>query len=494
MPDVLLGLDVGTTNIKAVAITPPGELVAQAARHTPSYFPEPGQEEHNPDELWQTVRGTIQDMTAKLPAGTKILGMAIASMAEEGVPLSETGDVLYPFIVWHDKRTRPQWQWWEEHVGAAEVYRRTGLFLHPMYSVMKLMWLAQNHPAAFAAARRFLCVEDFVIWHLTGQQATSYSIASRTMAFNLATHSWDETILAKAGIPLDMFPRAHPSGTVVGAVNGAAATETGLSEGIPVAIGGHDHLCAALAAGAVDPQTALDSSGTTETLIVTLTQPHLDEGMMDAGYGQGCHVLADQYALNAGVPMGGAALEWLAGLLKISIEHLVNEARQAPSGSGGLYFLPHLRGSGTPNRDPNSVGMFFGLSDASERSHIARAALEGVCYEIALNFQHLKRLAGIELSRLRVVGGGSRSPFWNQLKADITGLPVEVPKVNEATACGAALLAGLGVGVYKDWQEIAALVPLQATYEPDQKQHTNYTDRLEQVYSKLYLAVKGIKG
>jgi xylulokinase len=491
--DLLFGLDIGTTNIKAVAIDLSGALVAQASRRTPSYFPAEGQEEHNPQHLWETVCEVLHELMACQPAGAQPLALATASLAEAGVPVSAAGEVLYPFICWHDKRTRPQWQWWEENVGPWEVYQRTGLLLHPMYSVMKLMWLAQNHPEVIANTTSFLCMEDYAIWQLTGMQATSFAMASRTMALNLTTRSWDEKILSLAGLPDDIFPPLHASGVKVGEVTAQAAQQTGLPQGLPIATGGHDHLCAALAAGALDPTTALDSSGTTETMIVSVPTPCLTHQMMTAGYGQGCHVLTDKFAINSGVPTGGAALEWLAEILKLSVPELLAEAQTAPVGAGDVYFVPYLRGSGTPHRDPNAQALFYGLTDTAGRAHLARAALEGICFEIALNFDYLRELANVNLTSLRVVGGGSRSDFWNQLKADITGLPVEVPRVGEATACGAALLGGLAVGALSGWQEISRLVPIERTYKPDAAKHSDYQARLENVYRHLYPALRHIR-
>ncbi len=488
MAEILLGLDFGTTNIKAVAITLAGEPVAQASRRTPVHSTGPGQGVHEPQELWATVCEVLREVNSSLPAGSKPLGIAIASMGEAGVPLDKNGQTLYPFICWHDVRTRPQWEWWRDNFGAKEIYLRTGLPLHPMWSVMKLLWLKENEPAVFAATCRWLCVEDFAIWRLTGEQATSYSIACRTMAFNLLQRRWDEDILSAAGLSSDLFPQAHPSGKIIGKLSAAAAKETGLEEGLPVATGGHDHLCAALAAGAVEPEIALDSSGTTETMVITLARPNLGEAMTSYGYSQGCHVIADRYALFAGVHGGGITLEWLAGILQTDVEGLLQEAEASPPGAGGVYFLPHLRGAGTPHRDPAAAALFFGLSDSTGRAHLARAALEGVAFEMALNFSVLRESAGINLERLRAVGGGTRSPLWNQLKADITGLPMEVPGVTEATATGAALLAGLALGALNA-QSATTLLPVSQQFLPSPERHPDYRRRLESVYQHLYPAV-----
>jgi len=494
MSDVLIGLDIGTTNLKAVAVSLKGELVAQASRRTPVQQTAPGSGLHDPEQLWAGVRDSLRELTSALSGKAKPIALATASMGEAGVPLDKDGKILYPIIIWHDVRPQSQCERMECEFGPREAYLRTGLPLNSMWSVMKLMWLADNEPAVFSAARRWLNVEDFAIWRLTGEYATSYSVACRTMAFNITRRQWDQDILSYAKLPSDIFASAHPSGTVVGKVNARAASETGLPQGLPVATAGHDHLCASLAAGAVGPGFVLDSSGTTETLVVTLDKPNFSEEMIEAGYPQGCHVLADKYVLYTGLRAGAVTLEWLAGVLGIDVPTLVSEAEKSPPGAAGVYFMPHLRGGGTSNVDPNSTALFYGLTDYSNRSHLARAALEGICYEIALKLDFVKEKAGVNLARLRTVGGGSRSKLWNQLKADVIGLPVEVPKVREATACGAALLAGIAVGAFKDWQEAARLIPAEESFQPDPSRHADYRRRLNSVYRRLYPAVRELSG
>jgi xylulokinase len=493
MSEILIGLDIGTTNLKAVAVGLDGGLIAEASRRTPVKSIAPGSGEHDPEELWSGVCGALQELTSNLGRKHEPIGLAAASMGEAGVPLGASGEALYPFMVWHDVRPRPQMERWGREFGARETYLRVGLPLNPMWSVMKLIWLRENKPKVFSAMRRWLCVEDFAIWRLTGKQVTSHSIACRTMAFNITRRRWDEEILSAAGIPPSILSEPYPSGTIVGEVSAPAAAETGLPEGLPVAAAGHDHLCASLAAGAVLPGFALDSSGTTETIVMTIDKPRFGEEIIEAGFPQGCHVLPDKYVFYAGLRAGAMTLEWLAGILQVDVPTLVAEAEQSPAGAGGVYFMPHLRGGGTSNVDADSTALFFGLTDSADRKDLARAALEGICYEIALKLDFVSEQAGINPERIRTVGGGARSRLWNQLRADITGLPVEVPKVREATACGAALLAGIAVGAFKHWQQAARLIPAEQTFLPDPARHADYRRRLDSTYSRLYPALKALR-
>jgi len=488
MQDILLGLDIGTTNIKAAAVGTDGAVLEVCSRPTPRRLSEMV---HDPAEMWTSICSVLQELIAKLPEETRPVALAIASMGETGVPVSESGEILYPFIFWHDKRSQPQAELWRQNFGAQETYQRTGLPIHPMYSLPKLLWLAENEPSVFANMRRWLCVEDFVIWRLTGAEATSYPIASRTMCFNLHQRKWDEEILSAAGIPPGIFPQAHPSGVVVGRVTAQAAAKTGLPEGLPIATGGHDHICAALASGAIDPGIALDSSGTAGSLVVALDKLQLDDKLMLAGYTQGCHVVPDKYYILGGAG-GGMILEWLAKTLSTDIEGLLLLAEKSPLGAAGVCFLPYLRGVSTPNRKPVPAGLIFGLSEVTSRHDIARAALEGIAFEILNNLDFLNANAPVKLERLRIVGGGARSDFWNQMKADSINLPVELPKTTEATACGAALLAGLAVGAIKDWQTAARLISSDQLILPNPNSHAQYREKFDSVYKRLYPAVKGL--
>ena len=490
MNEVLIGLDIGTTNLKAVAVSLQGESVAEATRRTPTKVIAPGSAEHDPQELWAGIREALRELTSSLIGKAKPIALATGSMGEAGVPLDGKNEPLYPIMVWHDIRPQAQLERFQRDFGAREAYLRTALPLNSMWSVMKLMWLADNEPEVFAKIRRWICMEDFAIWQLTGVQATSYSIACRTLAFNITQRAWDDDILSFAGLPQSIFSEAHPSGDVVGKVTKEAASMTGLPEGLPVATAGHDHLCGSVAAGAVMPGYALDSSGTTETIVMKIDTPQFSEPMIAAGYPQGCHVLPDKYVLYTGLRAGAVTLEWLAGVLGIDVPTLVAEAGKAPAGAAGVYFMPHLRGGGTSNVDPNSTALFYGLTDYANRTHLARAALEGICYELAMKLEFAKEVAGVEVQKIRTIGGGSRSPLWNQIRADIIGLPVEVPRVTQATACGAALLAGLAVGAFKNWEEAAQLIPVEQSYQPDPARRADYRKSLDGIYRKLYPAVK----
>ena len=457
--DVLLGLDLGTTNIKGVAYSTAGMPLVVASRSTPTIEQGLRRACHDPQTLWGQMAAVIREVVSGLPVQTRPVGLAIASIGEAGVPLDAHGDVLYPLIAWYDERTAPQAAWWAQHMGEVEIYRHTGLPLGHTFTLNKLLWLREEEPEVYARLSRWLCVSDYMAYRLTGEQLIGYSLASRTMAFDLRERRWSEEMLSCAGIAPAIWPPVCPEGTLVGYVTPDAAHQTGLAQGTPVYVGGHDHVCGALAMGVFVPGIVLDSTGTTEAELTTLDSiyEYIDAG--DLSFCLGCHVARGRYYTIGSILGAGSMVSWLAELLW-NPEHLAggDEALQAltlaasmsPPGARGLYLLPHLAGAGSPDRDSTARGVFVGLSLAHTRADMARAAMEGLSYELRLLWAALEQFTHQPIRRVISVGGGARNALWSQIKADITGRALAVPEHTEAATLGAALLAGLGAGVYRD--------------------------------------------
>ena len=458
--DVLLGLDLGTTNCKVVAVDSQGQIVASASELTP-VRQSPGLDitEYDAEMLWSVSARLVRQVIDKLAPEQKVAGMAVASMGESGVLVDKAGSPLTSIPTWYDHRTQPWTGWWRERMTEAEIYDITGLPLDFLYSVNKILWLRENAPQAFSRAHTYLCVADWITYCLTGQFTTSYSMASRTMLFDIHRQDWSETILSLSGLAADFMPPAFASGTRAGVVNELAEQATGLRAGTPVFIGGHDHICAALAAGAIEPGIVLDSAGTVEALMVTLETPVSGEFMAASGLCCGCHTVKDRYYLLGGL-MGGGVLAWVSRLMAgddspDAINRLMQEAASSPPGANGVRFLPYLDGSGPPDRDPTAWGAWLGLSLKHKRSDTIRAAVEGVSFGIRYLLEIAKTWTNTSVGELRCVGGGTRNAFWQQIKADVLGLSIDTPFVTDVTAQGAALLAAVGAQVFHD--EVASL-------------------------------------
>jgi xylulokinase len=362
----------------------------------------------------------VRQVIEKLGPGQKVAGLAVASMGESGVLVDRAGSPLTSIPTWNDHRTQSWTAWWRERLTETEIYDITGLALDYLYSVNKILWLRENGPQAFSRAYSYLCVADWITYCLTGQFSTSYSMASRTMLFDIHKQSWSETMLRLSGLAPDLMPPALPSGTLAGKVTRLAERATGLRAGVPVFIGGHDHICAAIAAGAIEPGIVLDSAGTAEALMVTLDTPMSGDVMAASGLCCGCHTVRDRYYLLGGL-MGGGVLAWVSRLLLSddspqAIRRLMDEAASSPPGANGVLFLPYLDGSAPPDINPTAWGAWLGLSLKHTRADMIRATIEGLSYGIRYLLEVAQTWTNTSVGELRCVGGGSRNASGSRSK------------------------------------------------------------------------------
>jgi xylulokinase len=496
VPPVLVGLDVGTTNVKAVAVAVDGRLRAVAAEALPVLEPRPGWSEYDAEALFGAAASVIRRVVQQT-GDTHVAGVSVASMAETAVPLAGDGTPLHRAVAWHDERARPQAEWWRREVGEEAVYRITGLPILPIFGIHKLMWFREHAPEAFARARSWLNVADYVAYRLCGVQATDLSLASRLMLLDLGARRWSDDLLAACGIDRALLPDLVESGQLLGGVHEGGAAATGLPLGTPVAAGGHDHPCGALALGLTDPGDVLDSMGTSESLFTVVEAPRLTSDMAAAGYQQGFHVAAGRAYCNGGLYTSGACVAWLRSLVADheSDPHAALEAwaEAAPLGARGAFFLPHLRLPSPPIVDLDARAAFIGLTAASGRGELARALLEGLAFEAQASLDGLVERTGVPARRVRAIGGGTRNGLLMRVKAALLGAPIEVAEFDEAAALGAALLAGVGAGVYRDTLDAPAHVALSFAEVPvDDAWRERYLHAYHDVYLRLYPHLKDL--
>lgn len=492
---MLLGVDVGTSNLKVVAYAPAqGTTQAVARRPTRTHRPRPGWAEFAADELWAETTAAIREVVGTIGAEA-IDGIAIGSMGESGVILDEHLQPLGPMIAWYDRRTHEQLAWWRSVVDPWAVYQITGLIMDAKFSVNQLLWMRQHQTQRFALARHWLCVPDFLVWKLCGEQITDYSIASRTMLFDQRQLGWSTELLERADLPRSLLPPVVPSGKRVGGVTPEAALQTGLRPKTNVVSGGHDHLVGALGAGVVRPGSVLDSTGTAAALL-QLTDgfaPH--RALFEAGLEMYAFVTPQAYALLGSINLVGGAVEWLVRLLwgELPNAHALafEAARAAPVGSAGSMWLPHFLGSGTPHQDGASRAALVGLRPEHDRGHLLRSLLEGLAYWLRQNLEVAVQHAGLSREgEIVAIGGATRSRFWTQLKADVCGRVLCVPTIEESVALGAALLAGIGAGVFSNVEQaIASVRAERERFVPDPAANRVYDQWYSQVYSRLYPAL-----
>lgn len=492
---LLVGLDMGSTNVKAVVYEPNGRTVALASAPMVTHYPRPTWAYYEPDELWDLACTVLRSATAQLDDPSRIAGVAVASVGEAGVPIDREGKPTAPAIAWFDRRTIPQAEQLAATVGEDTIFAITGLSVQPIFSICKLMWLKEHEPEAWARTVRFLLVADYIAYRLSGEMATDWSLASRTMAFNIHALQWDERLLDAAGLPRDIFAPPSRSGARIGTVTAEAAALTGLPRGAVVATGGHDHVCGALAAGVARRGEVLDSMGTAEALFVALDRPLTDPEIGRSGYTQGVHVAAGAYYVFGGLYTSGASVEWLRSALG-GLDHTtaIAEAEQAPIGSLGACFVPHLRLANAPHHDPRARATFVGLTTDVTRKELVRAVLEGLAYESRATLEPLLPYAGLtSIPPITVIGGSTRNDLLLRIKASVKRTTLNILDVDEATALGAAMLAGLGSGVYADLADALRQVrPGARQVTPDPAAADFYDRYYREVYLGLYDALKGV--
>ncbi len=493
----LMGIDVGTTGCKVVAFAETGAVLAQASREYPLLSPQPGWYELDPNQVWDYVCDCLRAVNAQIRQDPAT-ALAISSQGEAMILLDRAGRALANSPISSDMRNSKQTAALAAALGAERIYEITGQPMGTIYTVPKLLWWRENEPELFAQSWKFLCYVDFVALRLGVEPVIDYSMAARTLAFDVNSLDWSDELLAAGGIRRQQMAETQPSGTVIGEIPPQLASELGFSGGVKVVTGGHDQPCGALGAGVLEPGRAMLSIGTTEALVAVTDKPRLE--MLD--YHVSCypHAAPDTFIALSGNQTGGRLLRWYRDELAAAeravaaqdqrdvYDVIVEQVDDAP---GSLLLLPYFVGSGTLFDDPSATGALIGLSFDSKRKDIVRAMLEGLTFEQALSLRRLNEI-GVEIRQLTAVGGGARSARWMQIKSDITNLPVSILHTTEAASLGVAMLAGWATGVYANLAEAAAqLIKTRQTFYPNQARVPHYQRQLS-IFADLYAALRPI--
>ncbi|HTN95938.1 MAG TPA: FGGY family carbohydrate kinase [Nordella sp.] len=494
---LLASLDLGTGRVRAVAIDLKGHIVAEAAEPTPTHFPQAGWAEYHPQELWQMVCKVLTALTQSAKAHGAIQGFATGSMGEAGVLIDAGGRELGPIIAWYCGRTVPDGERMRAELGDDYIFRTSGVTTSPSFSLAKILWWRRTHPEMFSKATRWLNMADWVAFRLTGEARTDYSLASRTNALDLGRLAWGDELLGELDIDPALFAPLIASGALVGRVHAKGAQETGLPLGLRVSGGGHDHIISTVAADTTVPGILLDSMGTAEGLILANDRPIFEEALRRGGNQQSVLCLdRPRYKLMCGLTTSGGAIEWFrrqAG--GASYDSLIAEARKLPPGSNGLCFLPQLRGGDQPYPNPQARGAFIGITGDASPGALFRSVLEGICLSTRLGLDHLNAIKGVApISRIRIIGGGTRNDLLMKIKASVYGRPLEVTPLSEATCLSAAILGGLGAGIFGSVAEaqsqMAEGLGRVRIVEPDSHWTARYEELYQTVYARLPAALR----
>ena len=489
----LMGLDIGTTGAKASVFDEKGRSLASAYREYPLLDPRPGWLELDPREVWRNVREAVAEAAAGAPEDP-VEALAITTLGEAAVPVDRNGNILDNSILGFDNRTADMFEEWLEGQDPVEIMRITGHPPSQMYTIAKLMWVKENRPDLYDRMDGFLTFGDFAHLMMGLEPRIDYSMAARTMAFDIHRKEFSRTICESAGVRCDVFSTSVPTGTPVGELSKRAAEEVGLPPGCLVVAGSHDQPAGALGSGVTRAGVAMDATGTVECFAVAMAEPVVNEHMLRNNLACYPHAAADRYISLAFNFTGGSLFRWMRdnfGRAEIAegdrtdrdaYDLLVEQMSDEPT---DLFVVPHFTMSGTPHMDPDPVGAVIGLTLSTSRAEVLRAALEGVSYEMKLNISLLEE-AGVTVDEFRAVGGGARSDFWLQLKADMFNRPVVRLEVSEGASLGMAIAAGVGAGIYDNAAQAAdELISTGRVFHPDPGRAACYDGMLE-AYRELY--------
>jgi len=493
---LLIGLDIGTTAVKAGIFESTGRMLAVVGQEYRISHPAPDRAEIDAEIYWTATAAAVQ--RALGAAGVdpaRVAAMAVSSQGETVVAVDAHGRPLGPAIVWLDNRALAEAHQLGERFGDAAVYDRTGVpSVTPTWTACKLLWWRQHEPELFAGARHFLLVEDFILHRLSGRYVTEGGVQSTSLLFDIRTRGWWDPMMEAVGVGPERLPELVRPGAIVGTLSTEAARALGLPAGVHVVAGGMDQGAGAVGVGNIGSGVISESTGGALTLQASVDHHGGDPTGQTPVY---VHSAPDRYLYCPVCPTGGMALTWFRdqfGAAEVALaardetsayDLLTALAAGVPPGAEGLTMLPHLMGAFSPEYEPEARGVFYGFTLHHGRPHFVRAVLEAVAFMLRRNLELLAG-AGAAASEIRSHGGGSRSALWNQIKADACGLPVVTLEGGSAAVRGDAMIAGVAVGVFADLSAAcSAMVALRDRYEPNPATRTAYDDAYSR-YLRLF--------
>jgi len=491
----ILAHDLGTTGNKATLFDTDGQIVASTVATYKTNYPQPNWAEQNPADWEKAIfESTRQLLTATEAAANAVAVVSFSGHMQGALVVDKNGTPLRPAIIWADQRATGQAGFMANAVGRDKIYRLTGNRVSPAYTAAKLLWIKENQPDIFRQVFKVLQAKDYAAFLLTGVFATDYSDASLTQLLDINTRDWSAGLLDELQIPAHILPDLHPSSTVIGTVTPAAAAATGLQSGTPVVIGGGDGACATVGSGSVQAGDVYNYIGSSSWVALSSTEPVLDPKQRTFNF---IHLNPNLYCPIGTTQAAGGAFDWFERLFRPpgqtepDYRALDQAAAGVPPGASGLLFLPYLLGERSPHWNPLARASFVGLAMPHDRGEMARVVMEGVAFNLRYILDVL-RGHGIGVEAMRLIGGGAKSALWRQILADIYDLPLLRPYLSaEATALGAAIAGGVGVGIYPDFTIAATLIPAGPAETPNPDTRTRYKE-LYRLFTESYVALEPI--
>lgn len=497
----LLGVDVGTTSIKVVVIDENAKALGISSSSYRLITPDQNSVQIDMEDMWNAYLKCIRLLQeGKKLDLSKVAGISISSLCPGLVAMGENGEVLVDAIIYSDRRSTEEAEMILDMVGKDRLFEITAnTAMAGAMSGTSMLWIKRHLPEQYEKTKYFGHLNTFMAHRMCGNFAIDYSNASYTNLFETAGgFRWSEELCEKTGIDIEKLPPLHKSTDVVGGLINKDLIELGIPKGTPIVIGGGDTACATLAAGVCKAGDVCESVGTTNVLTICVDQPKFDRGFINR-----CHVVDGTWIYQGALSTTGAAYQWFrdnfcqdfiekaAGSNKNAFAYMNEEADEAEPGCGGLVFLPYMLGERSPIWDPYARGVFFGLSLQTKRKDMNRAVMEGCGYGLRQLSEIAERVTGKKMTEFVSIGGGAKSETWAQIKADITGKDIIILDLNDMAPVGAALLAGVGAGVFKDVYEASEKVD-KHVYKvvKSSDEHKDVYEKKYQVYTQLYPQIK----
>jgi xylulokinase len=489
----LLSIDIGSSRCKATLFSAAGEVLARQGQAYAPDFPQPSHAEMEPEQFWHAVCHVSRALS-KTSGDDPVQAVCFSSHGETFIPAGSNGEPVGPAILNIDNRATKESAWLGEKIDRNHLFQITGQIAHPMYPIPKILWLRTHRPAIFHATKRFLSVTDYLLLRLGLPPYIDYSLASRFLAFDVRQRRWSEEILSLAGLKADSLPIPVQAGTVAGKLTTEMAGLLGLPKGVSAIVGGHDQACGALGVGVIGSGRVFDSMGTYECIVAASDHPQLGKEALRACLNSYCHVVPEQFITIAYFP-AGIMVQWFHDLLHCSGSKTETESEEgnvyarleslAPSEPTGLLVTPHLIGSCNPDFNPQARAAISGLNANSGRGHIYKGILEGLACELSQMTEILATAAGAFMD-IYATGGGARSPMGLRLRAALTGRRIHLMQCQDAVCLGAAILAGVAAGIYRDIPDaVAQMVQEVGVVEPDHRLASEYAKDYRFLYAAL---------
>jgi len=487
----LLGLDIGTSGVKALLVSPEGKIISSKTESYPLVTPQSGWAEQSPYDWWEaTVKVIRETISHNSIDPTRIKGISLSGQMHSSVFLNEKMEVIRPAILWSDTRTAEQ---------CKEIYTKSGgldqlirYVSNPAlegFTAPKILWLKEKEPENYKKVKYILLAKDYIRYRLTGELFTEVSDAAGTLLFDVINKRWSTSLLKKLEIDPNLLPPVLNSFDIAGQITKKIAAQTGLTTGTPVVAGGADNACGAVGSGIIQKGRVMVSIGSSGVVLAQTDEPQADQKGRIHLFNHAC---PDSWYMMGVTLSAGMSYKWLEKKLfnsSLNYTKLDQLAEEIEPGSEGLIFLPYLYGERTPHADANARGVYFGISGKHDQRHFARSVLEGATFALKDSMELVKD-KGVKIKEIRAIGGGAKSRVWQQILADILGEEISLLNVEEGPAFGAALIAGVGVGVYSSFAEaVNRIIKVKKTIIPNIKNNQRY-NQYYQLYKKLYYSLE----